>query len=134
MKKRKRTRFKRATAQDSAVKAIAALDRLQSACDHRMAAAKDAQAPKEAVYHYTNEKALFSILDSGQFWFTSIYHMDDPEELNFGFGVARGSFDEAGRRCKGLARQFFRSLAEDADRKQIRELIAFYSVLRSPRC
>jgi hypothetical protein len=128
MKKRKRTRFKRAATRDAALKALADLDALQSVCDRRMAAAKEAGAPKEALYHYTNETALFSILDSSQFRFTTIYQMDDTEELNFGFSVARGSFDEAGKRCKGLARQFFRSLAEDTDRKRIRELIVFYSV------
>jgi hypothetical protein len=54
--------------------------------------------------------------------------MDDPEELNFGFSVARSLFSEAAKRSKGLARRFFATLAEDGDLEKIRELIAFYSV------
>jgi hypothetical protein len=104
------------------------LDRLQAACNRRMAEANTANEPKQPLFHYTNETALFKILDSGQFWFTSIYHMDDPEELNFGFKVARDACDEAAKRSKGLARRFFFLLADDEDRARIRELIAFYSV------
>jgi hypothetical protein len=104
------------------------VDAFQSACDHRMAEANEAAAPKKPLFHYTNEKALFSILDSSKLWFTSIYHMDDPQELNFGFSVARELFKEAAERSKGLARRFCRERAEDADRQKIRELIAFYSV------
>ena len=113
---------------DTALKATAATDRLQDAYDRRMAHANAANEPKEALFHYTNEKALFSILNSGQFWFTSIYHMDDPAELNFGFETVCGSFDKASKRCKGLARRFFQTLAQGGDRERIRELIAFYSV------
>ncbi len=109
-------------------KAAAAVDRLQAACDLRMAEVNAAGAPKEPLFHYTNEKALFSILDSNQFWFTSIYHMDDPEELNFGFKVACDLFREAAKQRKGLARRFFDTLAQGGDREKIRQLIEFYSV------
>jgi hypothetical protein len=109
-------------------KVAAAVDAFQSACDHRMAEANEAAAPKQPLFHYSNEKALFSILDSGKLWFTSIYHMDDPEELNFGFSMARELFKESAEHSKGLARRFCRERAEDADRRRIRELIAFYSV------
>jgi hypothetical protein len=109
-------------------KVAAAVDAFQSACDHRMAQANAAAAPKQPLFHYTTENALFSILDSSKLWFTSIYHMDDPEELNFGFSVARELFKEAAERSKGLARRFCRERAEDADRQRIREMIAFYSV------
>jgi hypothetical protein len=84
------------------LKAAAAVDGFQNACNCRMAEANKANEPKEALFHYTNEQALFSILDSAQFWFTSIYHMDDPEELNFGFSVARDLFKEASERTKGI--------------------------------
>jgi hypothetical protein len=109
-------------------KAAAAVDALQGACDRRMADDSAANQPKEPLFHYTNERVLFAILDSGLLWFTSIYHMDDPEELDFGFNVARGLFKKAADGSKGLMRKFCRGLAEDGDRKRIRELIAFYSV------
>lgn len=109
-------------------KAAAAVEAFQGACDRRMADANAADAPQQPLFHYTNEEALFSILDTGQLWFTSIYHMHDPEELNFGFDMARGLFKEAAERSRGLARAFCRELGEDGEREKIKELIAFYSV------
>jgi hypothetical protein len=35
-------------------------DKLQDACDRRMADANAANDPKDALFHYTNGKALFS--------------------------------------------------------------------------
>ncbi|MET4359119.1 hypothetical protein ABIC08_009096 [Bradyrhizobium sp. RT9b] len=109
-------------------KVTEALDRFQTACDRRMANANAANEPKIPLFHYTNEEALFSILDSGQFWFTSIYHMDDPEELSFGFNVARELFKDAVERSTGLSRAFCRELGEESELERIKELIAFYSV------
>src|SRR5262249_36133262 len=74
------------------------------------------------------EAALAAILDSGQFWFTSIYHMDDTEELKFGFNVASDLFREEGEQSSGLARAFCRELGGDNERDKIRQLIEFYSV------
>lgn len=109
-------------------KAAAALDAFQYACNRRMATANKANDPKEPLFHYTNEKALFSILDSGQFWFTSIYYMDDPEELNFGFDVACEMFKEASQRTRGLEHNFCGALGVDGDREKIRSMIECYSV------
>jgi hypothetical protein len=82
--KRRRYRAGKASGTALSQKAAAAVDVLQAACDRRMTEANAANDPKQPLFHYTNHTALFSILDSSQFWFTSIYHMDDPEELNFG--------------------------------------------------
>src|SRR5215470_14279824 len=109
-------------------KADAAVDRFQSACNHRMAEANAAGRPKEPLFHYTKEAALFSILDSNQFHFTSIYHMDDPEELNFGFNVARDLFQETAEQSTGLAQAFCRELGADGELEKIREEITLYSV------
>jgi hypothetical protein len=106
----------------------AALASFQDACDRRMAGTNAANDPKEPLFHYTTESAFFSILDSEQFWFTSIYNMDDPEELNFGFNVARELFKEATERSKGLARGFCRELGEEGELEKIKELMAVYSV------
>lgn len=109
-------------------KVAAALDTFQSACNRRMADANAANDPVEPLFHYTDEAALFSILDSGKFWFTSIYHMDDPEELNFGFNIARTLFKEATERSKGLAHKFCRELGEEGELERIKEILALYSV------
>jgi hypothetical protein len=53
----------------------------EDASNRRMTGANVANAPKEPLFHYTSEQALTSIIESEQFWFTSIYHMDDPTEL-----------------------------------------------------
>ena len=45
--------------------------------------------PDNPLFHYTKEQAFNSIIKSQEFWFTSIYHMDDEEELDFGMGVSR---------------------------------------------
>jgi Protein of unknown function (DUF2971) len=108
-------------------KAAAAVDGFQKACNRRMAEANAAGAPMEPLFHYTKEAALFGILDSNQFYFTSIYHMDDPEELNFGFTLARDLFQEAAEQSTGLARSFCRELGEVGELEKIRERITLYS-------
>jgi hypothetical protein len=105
-----------------------ALKAFGDASDQRMATANAADAPKESLFHYTNEAALSSIVESKQIWFTSIYHMDDTEELTFGFNVSRSLLQEAIAARDGLVRSFCRGLLEFIDSNRIKELIAFYSV------
>jgi Protein of unknown function (DUF2971) len=99
------------------------------ASDQRMTDANAANAPKQPLFHYTNENALFKIIKSKRFWFSSIFHMDDTEELTFGFNVSRALLQGAIAKKGGLVRDFCRGLLEDDDlRKIIRDSIAFYSV------
>jgi hypothetical protein len=105
-----------------------ALNAFQVACDQRMADANEANSPDEPFFHYTKEKALTSIIESEQLWFTSIYHMDDPEELKFGFNVVRSLLTEAVVVRTGLVRTFCQELLDAIDVKMIKELLAFYSV------
>lgn len=104
------------------------LDEFQAECDQRMTAANEANAPKEALFHYTKEAALHSIIKSEEFWFTSIYHMDDTQELAFGFNLFRSLLREAASTEAGLQRDFCRSLPEIIDVDRIKEILAFYSV------
>jgi hypothetical protein len=103
-------------------KAIAAF---QDANDRRMADANVASQPSQPLFHYTGEEALFSIITSEQFWFTSIY---DTEELTFGFNVSRSLLQEAMASKDGLARAFCQVLLEAIDSERIKELVAFYSI------
>jgi hypothetical protein len=41
------------------------------------------------LYHYTDMGGLQGIINSEQFWFTSVFHLNDPSELAYGVGVAR---------------------------------------------
>jgi hypothetical protein len=70
-KKRRRYRAGKARGAAPSLKAAATVDVLQAACHRRMAEANASNHPKEPLFHYTNRTALFSIIDSGQFWFTS---------------------------------------------------------------
>jgi hypothetical protein len=94
----------------------------------RMAIANAADEPTEALFHYTAESALFSIIESEQFWFTSIYHMDDAEELTFGFNVARALLQEAVESGDTLTRMFCEELVNEKDLQRIKKLFEFYSV------
>jgi hypothetical protein len=105
-----------------------ALAAFEDASNRRMADANAASAPDQPLFHYTNQAALCSIIESEQFWFTSIYHMDDTEELTFGFNVSRLLLQEAIAVKEGLARSFCGDLLDVIDSKRIKELIAFYSV------
>src|SRR5258708_2387110 len=105
-----------------------ALAAFEDESNRRMAAANAANAPTQPLFHYTREQPLFSIISSGQFWFTSIYHMDDPEEQKFGFNQSRALLQEAIALKDGLARAFCQDVLEIVDLETIKELIAFYSI------
>ncbi len=94
----------------------------------RMAKANVADEPTEPLFHYTNESALFSIIKSEQFWFTSIYHMDDTEELTFGFSVAQALLRKAVESGDTLTRMFCEELANADELQKIKKLFEFYSV------
>jgi hypothetical protein len=40
--------------------------------------------PPPMIYHYTNDVGLRGILETGQLWFTNIFHLNDPTELKHG--------------------------------------------------
>jgi hypothetical protein len=63
-------------------KAQKLLNRFGDASIRRMAQSNAKEAPTQPLFHYTTEAALYSILKSETFWFTSIYHMDDDAELH----------------------------------------------------
>lgn len=44
------------------------------------------------VYHYTNDKGLMGILESGKLWFTDIFSLNDPSELRHGVSLAIKKF------------------------------------------
>jgi hypothetical protein len=44
--------------------------------------------PTQPLYHYTDAAGLLGILQTGQVWFTSMYHVNDPSEVHFGRQLA----------------------------------------------
>jgi len=105
-----------------------AVEAFHDASMKRIAQANAADEPKEPLFHYTSEKALFSIIGSEKFWFTSIYHMDDKEELTFGFNVSRSLLQIAVATGDQLTRMFCEELVDEEDLKKIRTLFEFYSI------
>ena len=43
---------------------------------------------RQPLYHYTDAGALRGILDSDEFWFTDIYHLNDDREFKYGTDLA----------------------------------------------
>jgi hypothetical protein len=93
----------------------------------RMAEGNAKGAPTQPLFHYTNEQALFGIIKSNTFWFTSIYHMDDDEELSFGFGISYALLSAAMQREDVHAKTFLKPLVEDYKFERIKARFEFYS-------
>jgi hypothetical protein len=93
----------------------------------RMTRGNEKNAPTHPLFHYTTEQASFSIIKSETFWFTSIYHMDDPEELSFGFGVSHSLLSAALEREDVLTKVFLKPLVDDYNFEKIKDRFGFYS-------
>lgn len=39
------------------------------------------------IYHYTDDRGLHGILQSGELWFTQIFDLNDPSEMQHGFSI-----------------------------------------------
>jgi hypothetical protein len=100
----------------------------------RMAQRNAADAPGAPLFHYTNQLAFENIVTTEEFWFFSIYHMDDTEELNFGFDVCRSILQstldrlEAREPADRVLQLFVEPLIEPTFRDEIRAIVEFYSV------
>lgn len=46
----------------------------------------------EKIYHYTDGNGLKGILESGTFWLTDIFCLNDPSEIDFGKKIAADKF------------------------------------------
>jgi hypothetical protein len=95
---------------------------------YRMARGNAKDAPTQPLFHYTTEQALYSIIRSETFWFTSIYCMDDDAELSFGFGVSHDLLSAAMER-DDLTKRFLKPLVDDYKFDKIRARFEFYSAI-----
>lgn len=101
--------------------------KFNKACLRRMADRNAKGVPTQPLFHYTSEQALFGIIGSNTFWFTSIYHMDDDQELSFGFGVSHTLLSAAMRREDVHAKTFLKPIVEDYKFERIKARFEFYS-------
>jgi hypothetical protein len=53
----------------------------------------DGQPPPNTIYHYTDDRGLRGIIESGKLWFTDIFDLNDPSELRHGFSFAVKALD-----------------------------------------
>jgi hypothetical protein len=54
----------------------------------------DGQPPPNTIYHYTDDRGLRGIIESGKLWFTDIFDLNDPSELRHGFSFAVKALDD----------------------------------------
>ena len=66
--------------------------------------------PPETVYHYTNGAGLRGILQSGQIWLSDVFSLNDPSELNHGFGIAVELLNTRAAGKSPVAREFAQGL------------------------
>jgi len=59
--------------------------------------ALDSTPPPPTIYHYTNDLGLKGILETGTFWFTDIFDLNDPSELRHGFSQAVNILENGSR-------------------------------------
>jgi hypothetical protein len=96
--------------------------------DKRIAKRTAAEFPKASLFHYTTRTAFESIIATEEFRFTSIYHMDDTEELNFGFDTCSAILKSIFERGDKEIKSFVTPLIETDFRQKIKAIIEFYSV------
>ncbi|WPO43183.1 DUF2971 domain-containing protein [Tardiphaga sp. 42S5] len=102
-------------------------DRFNQASVLRMAKGNERGAPTEPLFHYTSVAALEAIIASETFWFTSVYHMDDDQELSFGFAISHALLAAALEREDVNMKVFLKPLVEDMAFSRIRDRFEFYS-------
>jgi hypothetical protein len=82
--------------------------------------------PPPMIYHYTGDRGLRGILEAGQFWFTNIFHLNDPTELRHGLQPAIHFLEAARRSDRPEIDQFASNVS--AMLKQGIEEVAHYFV------
>ncbi len=102
-------------------------DKFEDSSMRRMVRGNERGAPSEPLYHYTTADALFAIIGSETFRFTSVYHMDDDQELSFGFGISHSLLSAAMEREDLHAKIFLKPLVEDVGFDRIKSRFEFYS-------
>jgi len=48
----------------------------------------EALEPPPLIYHYTDDTGLRGILETGKFWLSDIFNLNDPSELKHGYSLA----------------------------------------------
>jgi hypothetical protein len=70
-------------------------------------------SPPQMIYHYTDERGLRGILETGNFWLTDIFGMNDPSELRHGLEQADKLLRKKLNGFEGLFDEFSRTGVSD---------------------
>jgi hypothetical protein len=73
---------------------------------------EQAQRVQTPLYHYTDAAGLLGIIANQEIWFSSMFHLNDPAELKYGWDIALGLLERhAGRGdvCKIVCDRFRQS-------------------------
>jgi hypothetical protein len=102
-------------------------DSFNDASVGRMAKGNERDFPTVPLFHYTTVEALFGIIKTETFWFTSVYRMDDDAELSFGFGISNSLLSAALQREDANVKRFLKPLVDDVGFARMKARIEFYS-------
>lgn len=88
--------------------------------------------PTTPVFHYTNWDGFCGIIQSKSFWLHSIFHMNDTEELSYGWDIARcllleRNFEGYLANCE-LMKEFCAGQLAPDRLCRIKERLDFYSI------
>ena len=79
----------------------------------------EATSVPPTIYHYTDDHGLRGILETGRLWFTDLFNLNDPSELNHGIksalDVLESEADKGPPEAKKFNAQFRRALAGNVE-------------------
>lgn len=87
---------------------------------------QNASTPTEALYHYTSEAALKSILTHQALWCFEHQHQKDRGEFKYSLAIARRVIAEVGNSDDGPTRHFCTCLLDLLDNNSFTDTFEFY--------
>src|SRR6476646_739847 len=70
----------------------------------------NATEPPPLIYHYTDDAGLRGILETGQFWLSDIFNLNDPSELKHGYSLAIDILKRKAANNSGAVAEFIKIL------------------------
>lgn len=85
------------------------------------------QQPPPIIYHYTDDRGLRGILESGAIHLHDIFGLNDPSELSYGFSISAGILIDKARTYPGEIRKFAERYANFGLQRGIEASAHFFS-------
>ena len=87
----------------------------------------ESQQPPPIIYHYTDDRGLRGILESGAIHLHDIFGLNDPSELSYGFSISAGILIDKARTYPGEIRKFAERYANFGLQRGIEASAHFFS-------